>query len=663
LARPGAAVDWACGAGVAAFTAWTAWTAAPAAGWMDCGELGAAAFHLGVPHPTGFPAWVIACKAFTLVPLGTVAVRANLSSALFACALFALLAAFLRELGRSRALPAPAVVGAVAACGLALASSPVAVMHSTAAEVYALSAALCVAAAAAAGRLLPGTADRGDPRPRVAGIALLVAAGPLVHAEIAIAAALPLGLFFLLDGEKRRAVLGGGLLAGLVLAGGALFLLVRSRTGPPLDWGDPETVPALLAHLSGGRIRAAFGDRMLSLPQLETNARLLLGFAAENVPPFAAALAAAGTAFLLRRGRAAGVAVILLAAAGAAYVLFVNPMGMRDRQVGMVIVALVALAAGAGAAWIAAAAARAAGMLGGRPATALVLPWSAAALMAALLAPAALFPGRLFRPARDRTPVRWAENAWKQAPPFTIVLCESDNLCAISLYLQSVEGERPDLLVLPRQHLWDDRMLALKTRRHHGALAARLAPLPRDAGKRLAALVAWAQGRHDVAWEAGSAEDEQAAFGGERPAPLAFEEGGVRFPLAALAGTGSLPGDLGGVALYRHEKWIRNRREGDGPLDYAAVPFLTRRAIAHDLVVAGNILMRAGGADEARACWEEADRIGGGYAAALVNLAVLAASAGERDRAIALAREALRLDPANGPARKLLDKLGGGGKK
>lgn len=45
----------------------------------------AAAWELGVAHPPGYPLFVLATKAFaTLLPVGSVAWRANLLSALFA---------------------------------------------------------------------------------------------------------------------------------------------------------------------------------------------------------------------------------------------------------------------------------------------------------------------------------------------------------------------------------------------------------------------------------------------------------------------------------------------------------------------------------------------------------------------------------------------------
>ncbi|MQY69884.1 MAG: DUF2723 domain-containing protein [Firmicutes bacterium] len=50
----------------------------------DSGELIAAAYTLGIPHPPGYPLYCLLGKLFTLLPFGTIAYRVNLMSAFFA---------------------------------------------------------------------------------------------------------------------------------------------------------------------------------------------------------------------------------------------------------------------------------------------------------------------------------------------------------------------------------------------------------------------------------------------------------------------------------------------------------------------------------------------------------------------------------------------------
>ncbi|MFL6504019.1 MAG: DUF2723 domain-containing protein [Candidatus Udaeobacter sp.] len=60
------------------------WTLAPTVTLTDSGELIVAAYGLGVAHPPGFPLWVVLAHVASLVPVGSVAVRINFSSAVFA---------------------------------------------------------------------------------------------------------------------------------------------------------------------------------------------------------------------------------------------------------------------------------------------------------------------------------------------------------------------------------------------------------------------------------------------------------------------------------------------------------------------------------------------------------------------------------------------------
>ena len=52
---------------------------------MDSPEFVDTSFALGISHPAGFPAYNLIAKAITFLPLGSIAFRVNLFSALFAC--------------------------------------------------------------------------------------------------------------------------------------------------------------------------------------------------------------------------------------------------------------------------------------------------------------------------------------------------------------------------------------------------------------------------------------------------------------------------------------------------------------------------------------------------------------------------------------------------
>ena len=59
-------------------------TLAPTVYNLDSAELSTAASTLGIPHPPGYPLYVLLGKAFTLIPVGDAGYRLNLMSAVFA---------------------------------------------------------------------------------------------------------------------------------------------------------------------------------------------------------------------------------------------------------------------------------------------------------------------------------------------------------------------------------------------------------------------------------------------------------------------------------------------------------------------------------------------------------------------------------------------------
>ena len=118
-------------------------TLAPTITWAhdggDGGDLITAAYTLGVPHPPGYPIYCLLGRLFACLPLGDVARRLNLMSAVGAG--LAALGLYLAVLERRRGAAGPGA--AVAGLGAAWAVALVPVLWSQAliAEVYALNAA------------------------------------------------------------------------------------------------------------------------------------------------------------------------------------------------------------------------------------------------------------------------------------------------------------------------------------------------------------------------------------------------------------------------------------------------------------------------------------------------------------------------------------------
>ena len=229
----------------------------------DSGELVAAVHVLGIPHPTGYPLYVMLGKLWALlVPAGSIAYRLSLFSA--ACA--ALACALLYGAARQLALPLPAAL----LSALLLAFSPSFWAEANVQRVYALNTLFVALATFAA----LGWDARRDPRWFVATL-FVCGLGATNHtfmavyaAAFAAAAALrvvayarrasvatalrDLGLVWERSGNRSAA---SGLLRTLVAAVLAftlgllpyLYLPLRSRADPPLDWGDPQTLGRFLA--------------------------------------------------------------------------------------------------------------------------------------------------------------------------------------------------------------------------------------------------------------------------------------------------------------------------------------------------------------------------------------------------------------------------------
>jgi hypothetical protein len=90
-------------------------TLMPGVAFGDWGEAQTIPHVLGIAHPTGYPTYILAAWLFELLPVGSVALRANLLSALLTAAALATLAVILVRLGVRPVLAAAAalMLGAV----------------------------------------------------------------------------------------------------------------------------------------------------------------------------------------------------------------------------------------------------------------------------------------------------------------------------------------------------------------------------------------------------------------------------------------------------------------------------------------------------------------------------------------------------------------------
>jgi tetratricopeptide (TPR) repeat protein len=408
---------------------------APGLYLRDSGELTSAAFTLGVAHETGFALFCTLGRLAALVPLGEVATRLALLSALSGALTAWLIFRAVRELAGEQGADV-AVAGAGGAAmllgGLTFWKA------STVAEVYAPTA-----AAIALALWLLAKAARGSSR---AGLALALVGGLSLglHAQLRILVGPPAALFAL---ARLRRGARWPLLAPLFVAVGAsvvAYLPLRAAQAPAANWSNPRTLVGVFHHLSAWGIRQSFADQILT-HDLRLLGERLATFAAQVEGQLGAVVllvAAGGLVWLIARARAVGLTLLVLIAGDALYSAWINPMGMEDLQDGAPTAVALALCAGVG---LFAAARRF--PVRARPFAAGAL--AVIALVVPVLSDVDAKLGLGFEASS------WARAALAEAPPRAAIFATSDDLLAGTFYEQVVAGRRPDVSVHARQQTPD----------------------------------------------------------------------------------------------------------------------------------------------------------------------------------------------------------------
>src|SRR5262245_13787995 len=410
----------------------------------DSGELAAAVHVLGIPHPTGYPLYVLLGKLWTLlIPFGSVAYRLSLFSAV--CA--ALTCAVLYRAGRELQLPPPAAL--LSALLFAFGASFWG--EANVQRVYALNALFVAFATVAA---LRWNARR-DPRWLIA-LFFICGLGATNHTFMAIYAAAALAAVALRvvvrtrrSGASRavhdlglvwsRNNSGTSVVAGVArtLAACAvvfvvgllpyLYLPLRSRMDPPLDWGDPQTLHGFLSVV----LQRDFWDRAWlerPLDLVTITADYLSSFAAELTWP-GAALAAVG----LLVGRGNRWPRVLFALVMLGYLVAMAAHVSRSdlfvwHRYYVPSYAMAALLAGCGYDVV----------LDALPPRARLVPLAIPALL--------LSTGwRAADRSRYHIADAYSRAVLQSLPPGATLIATDDNILFVLIYLTMVEGLRPDV--------------------------------------------------------------------------------------------------------------------------------------------------------------------------------------------------------------------------
>ena len=229
-------------------------TLAPGLTWAnggsDGGDLIAAAATGGIPHPTGYPLYLLLARLFQLLPVGSPAYRTNLMSAVFTTAASLLVyTVVVRQLSKARTTHR---LLAGLAAGLCFGLSPLAWSQAVITEVYALQGFLVALLI----HLYSIPSFKHRALDGVRGLVLGLALANHLTTVLLVPLFLLVGALQPTEPEEQPAGRWGGLfryrfslpglgiqLLGLVL-GASLYLTLplRAQTHPQVNWGNPVTL-------------------------------------------------------------------------------------------------------------------------------------------------------------------------------------------------------------------------------------------------------------------------------------------------------------------------------------------------------------------------------------------------------------------------------------
>lgn len=430
-----------CAAAAAAALALYAFTLAPSLGFIDSGELAAAAHTFGIPHPTGYPLFVWLAGTWSRVPLASVIARLNLFSALAtAAAVFACVDLMWRLLGRAHALGAPARGTAALSAGLLLAFNRTVWSNALTVEVYALHTLLLSLTLNATVRALEGG---GRAWRWLAFLAGLSFSNHLTSVQLVPGLLIAAGVGWRAGALRVRAlpVLAACLVAGLLPY---LHLPLRAAQDPALNWGEPRTLAAFIDHVSARDYRGRF---LMGLQPFLLSLREFASGLPRQSGGLGLALAAVGAVAASRRDR---VMAALLGASLLTSVVVAASYAIPDIAPYFLLAYLVlALLGGYGVAQLAA-------WLRGRRV-------AAAAVAAAATSTLLLGNGSVSERGNFLV-LDFTHNMFRSLAPRAIVISyQWDHLVSPALYLQAIEGVRPDVLIIDKrlcQKGWYVRQLA-----------------------------------------------------------------------------------------------------------------------------------------------------------------------------------------------------------
>jgi transmembrane protein TMEM260 (protein O-mannosyltransferase) len=391
-------------------------TLAPSVGLIDSGELTAAAWCLGNAHAPGFPFYLLATRAVMLVPIGSIAVRANAASALFAAlaaALIGLLAAEIASSLRRRTEPEPSAPLLTLFAGFLFAFSRTMWAYATIAEVYALNACLLAAVL-----LCVVTWRRNRDDRLLYAAALFFGLGLAVH-HVTIGLTLPAIAWLVVRTQFRWRTLA----ITFVIAVAALLVYAyepwAAHRKPPVNWGNPGDAQHFVAHVTGKQYR-----EFINPSRRNEQFGSAIDYLGKDLGVLGVLLAVGGALVVFVRDKTLFTFLILIAAADVGWITLYWIINDQDAYLLPAIVTMIVAAAAAGAR--------------------LVPPrWSAALLIVPIIAVVTAWPVR--DRSRYTVAADYATDALTPMRPNALLLTNDWQLYSPLMYFIEVEKRRPDV--------------------------------------------------------------------------------------------------------------------------------------------------------------------------------------------------------------------------
>ena len=407
-------------------------TMRPSFDWLDNSELITAAYHLGIGHTPGYPTFMLIGHAFSWLPIGTVAYRLNLMTAMLGALAAVLLYLVCVRVTASRA--------ASVLAALTLACSYTVWDIATEADVFALHSCLVL------GALLLLLRWRDEGRDRDLYLAWLIVGLSLGnHALTALAIPALAALVVMTAGlgnlwPRRVGLCVGAMLCGLMVY---VYVPIRAMASPPPEVNAPHNLTQFWQLVAA----PVYRQFMFNRPLAEVALRVL-GFARHMVRelgPFGLASALLGVVLATRRDPKLTAALILLLGLDVIYAINYSIFDIYTYFVPSYLALGVFMAVGLrqvlvwgerGLAWLQ----RGVEESLNRP--------RRIAMIAAVLTyiPVWAFSAdfRLVDASKDRAAEDFARNAFEIVEPRSVIVGDWWSIAPLG-YLKHVEGLRPDV--------------------------------------------------------------------------------------------------------------------------------------------------------------------------------------------------------------------------